>query len=33
MDYSNLDFSKEEEIWNSDAKEMYGPSNVEIKVR
>lgn len=34
MDYNNLDFSKEEEIYyNSDIKEVYGPSNIEIKVR
>lgn len=34
MDYDNLDFSKEEEIYyNSDIKEIYGSSNIEIKTR
>ena len=34
VDYNNLDFSKEEEIYyNSNIEEVYGPSGIEIKVR
>lgn len=34
MDYDNLDFSKEEEIYhNNDIREAYNPTNIEIKVR
>lgn len=34
MDYDNLDFSKEtENYYDSDTKEMYGPNNIEIKLR
>lgn len=34
MDYNNLDFSKEKEIYyNSNTEEVYGPSDIEIKVR
>ena len=34
MDYDNLDFSKEEEIYhNNDIKEIYDSTNIEIKIR
>lgn len=33
IDYNNLDFSKEEEIYYSNAKEKYNLNDIEIKVK